>query len=202
MVVFAGTAFENPVTDEYTLARSLLHDFFRCEGGSSEDSGKIDVEALQYVVSITCDEPAYSSMAEATVARSGVAGVDPANKQTLRLRVYSIRTKRAGGSKLPRVEVEEMGPRMDFRLGRAQHADEAMLKEAMRKGKTTEEKVKKNVAVDAMGDKLGRIHMSKQDLSELSLRKFKGLKRGRDVDDDGDVVMEEPAEASKKMRSA
>ena len=33
-----------------------------------------------------------------------------------------------------------------------------------------------------MGDKIGRIHLGKQDLAELQTRKIKGLKRGRDTD--------------------
>lgn len=31
-----------------------------------------------------------------------------------------------------------------------------------------------------MGDKMGRIHLGRQDLNELQTRKMKGLKRGRD----------------------
>ena len=48
----------------------------------------------------------------------------------------------------------------------------------------------KNVSRDAFGSKLGRIHMEKQDLSKVRVRKLKGLKKsvpeaGAD-DDDGD----------------
>lgn len=35
-----------------------------------------------------------------------------------------------------------------------------------------------------MGDKMGRIHLGRQDLGDLQTRKMKGLKRGRDVDAD------------------
>jgi ribosome production factor 2 len=44
-----------------------------------------------------------------------------------------------------------------------------------------------------MGDKVGRIHMGKQDLNQLQTRKMKGLKRSRDVVDenfDDDAAME------------
>ena len=40
---------------------------------------------------------------------------------------------------------------------------------------------------DTMGDKLGRVHLGKQDLSELQTRKMKGLKRLRDVDTEIDM---------------
>lgn len=68
---------------------------------------------------------------------------------------------------------------MDFRVGRMREPDEAMNKEAMRRTKKGEEKTKKNVTVDSMGDKLGRVHMGKVDLSDLQTRKMKALKRGR-----------------------
>ena len=49
---------------------------------------------------------------------------------------------------------------------------------------------------DTVGDKIGRIHLGRQDLSELQTRKMKGLKRGRDMVEDqelrngGDVDVE------------
>lgn len=190
MLVFAGTAFESPVTNEFTLAKSVLVDFFR---GDSAGAGadKIDVEGLQYVVVVSADEPSGRG------AGHGAPSDDPAAAPVLRLRVYLIRTKRSG-QRLPRVEVEEMGPRMDFRIGRVRQPDEAMLKEAMRKSKVGVEKTKKNIEVSAMGDKLGRIHLGKQDLKELQTRKMKGLKRSRAEEDadefngiEDDVVSED-----------
>lgn len=175
MIVFAGTAFDSPVSNEYTLAKSFFLDFFRGEG-----SDKIDVEGLQYMVSISAEEP-----------------VGDSDKPAIHLRVYLISTKRSG-QKMPRVEVEEMGPRMDFRVGRVQEPDEAMLKEAMKTPRGLEERTKKNVTTDAMGDKLGRIHLGRQDLGELQTRKMKGLKRSRDVVDDEPAGADDEAPQSKK----
>lgn len=61
-----------------------------------------------------------------------------------------------------------------------------MMKEALRKGKTTEERTKKNISMDVMGDKLGRIHMGKQEMNTLQTRKMKGLKRGREEEADAE----------------
>lgn len=85
LVVFAGTAFESTVPNEYTMAKSLLTDFF--VGERSAD--KIDVEGLQYVVSVTAEEG---------------GGDGTGAKPAVHLRVYLIRTKRSG-QRLPRVEV-------------------------------------------------------------------------------------------------
>ncbi|KAK1671164.1 brix domain-containing protein [Colletotrichum godetiae] len=165
MLTFAGTAWDSPIANEYTHAKSFFADFFR-----GEPTDKIDVEGLQWIVSITADEPS-----------------DDATKPAIRLRAYTITTKRSG-SKVPRVEVNEIGPRMDFRVGRMREPEEGMLKEAMKKPRGTEERTKKNITTDAMGDKMGRVHVGRQDLGELQTRKMKGLKRSRDVasEDEGE----------------
>ena len=47
---------------------------------------------------------------------------------------------------------------------------------------------------DIVGDKMGRIHLGKQDLSDLQTRKMKGLKRGRaaDAEAEGDAEADNP----------
>lgn len=180
MIVFAGTAFESTVANEYTMAKSMLTDFFAGERGPGSD--KIDVEGLQYVVVATAEE-----------GSTGPTGLGDGSKPAIHLRAYLIRTKKSG-QRLPRVEVEEMGPRMDFRVGRMREPEEAMMKDALKKGKTTEERTKKNISMDVMGDKLGRIHMGKQDMGDLQTRKMKGLKRSRDEaveDNDASAVADE-----------
>lgn len=182
MLLFAGTPFESPVPNEYTMVKSFFTDFFK-----GEPADKVDVEGLQYLVSIS--------------VRDTVDGEE--EKPKVHLRVYLIRTKRSG-QKLPRVEVEEMGPRMDFRVGRIKEPEEAMLKEALKRARGSAERPKKNITTDIVGDKIGRIHLGKQDLKELQTRKMKGLKRSRDVADsedgmDEDIVSDdEPVKKSKR----
>ncbi|KYK55457.1 hypothetical protein DCS_07420 [Drechmeria coniospora] len=179
MLLFAGTAFDSPVENEFTRAKSFFIDFFK-----GDPADKIDVEGLQYMVSITAEDTAGEGDA----------------KPAIHLRVYVIQTKRSG-QKLPRIEVEEIGPRMDFRVGRVQEPDEAMLKEAMRKPRGLEERTKKNITTDSMGDKIGRVHLGRQDLSELQLRKMKGLKRSRAEKEAGEPADEvEAADVSKRTK--
>ncbi|KFY48266.1 hypothetical protein V495_01489 [Pseudogymnoascus sp. VKM F-4514 (FW-929)] len=181
MLLFSGTPFESPIPNEYTMAKSFFTDFFK-----GEPAEKVDVEGLQYLVSIA--------------ARDTVDGEEA--KPMIHLRVYLIKTKKSG-QKLPRVEVEEMGPRMDFRVGRMKEAEEAMLKEAMRKARTTLERPKKNISTDIVGDKVGRIHLGKQDLGELQTRKMKGLKRTRDslIVDAEDIEMKEEEQTKKSKKN-
>lgn len=164
LLSFSGSAWDSPTANGYTLAKSIFLDLFK-----GPDVTNIDVEGLQYML--------HFSVAEEN---------DNNPKPQIHLRSYLIRTKKSG-TNLPAVDVEEMGPRIDFRVGRIKEADSDMWKEAMRKPKGVEAKVKKNVDTDIIGDKVGRIHLGRQDLGQLQTRKMKGLKRSRDVADDEEV---------------
>ena len=63
-------------------------------------------------------------------------------------------------------------------------------------------KTKKNVETDIVGDKMGRIHVGKQDLGKLQTRKMKGLKRGREVEaeQDEDITMVDEDSGSEQKR--
>ncbi|KAK1075848.1 rRNA-binding ribosome biosynthesis protein rpf2 [Friedmanniomyces endolithicus] len=165
LLSFSGSAFESPTANAYTLAKSLFLDMFK-----GSEVKEVDVEGLQYMIHFSVDE---AENEQAT--------------PVIHLRTYLLRTKKSG-SNLPKVELEEMGPRIDFRVGRIKEADADMWKESMRKPKGQEAKTKKNIETDVIGDKVGRIHLGKQDLGQLQTRKMKGLKRSRDVVGAEDVV--------------
>lgn len=116
MIAFSGSAFESPTANEYTLAKQLFVELFK-----GEDVGKVDVEGLQYMMHFSVDEEDGENV-----------------KPVIHLRCYLIKTKRDKGSTLPKVEVEEMGPRVDFRVGRMREAEADVMKEAMKKPKSLE----------------------------------------------------------------
>ncbi|XP_028178697.1 ribosome production factor 2 homolog [Ostrinia furnacalis] len=92
------------------------------------------------------------------------------------LRSYRILLKKSG-QRTPRVELEEIGPSIDFKLRRTKLAANDLFKEACRIPREAKTGVKKNISRDAFGSKLGRIHMGKQDIGKLQTRKMKGLKK-------------------------
>lgn len=165
MILFAGSIWEDATSRTYAMVKSVILDMFK-----GEETDKIDVEGLQYLMMVGAEEPAE-------------AGLSP----VIHLRWYKIRTRRSG-HKLPRVELDEVGPKFDFRIGRVREADPDVMKEAMKQGKRPNEegKTKKNITMDSIGDKVGRVHLGKQDLSNLQTRKMKGLKRRAGVDTDSD----------------
>lgn len=115
LLSFSGAQFESPTPNAYTLAKSLFVDFFR-----GAETQKIDVSGLQLLISFFAGE-------------DGPEG-EPAQ---IHMRCWKIVTKKSG-QKVPRVEVEEIGPRIDFRVGRIKEADAAMRKEAMKRTKGLE----------------------------------------------------------------
>ena len=115
LLSFSGAQFESPESNQYTLAKSMFIDFFR-----GAEPQTIDVEGLQLLISFFAGE-------------NGEDG----QLAKVQMRCWRIITKRSG-QKVPRVEIEEMGPRIDFRMGRTRAADEGAFKEAMKKGKGSE----------------------------------------------------------------
>ena len=116
LLSFSGSQFESPIPNKYTLAKSMFLDFFR-----GEEAQQMDVEGLQYLISFSVGEDEGGEEAKAPIY----------------MNCWRIVTKRSG-QKMPRVEVEEMGPRIDFRIGRSKEADEKLWKDAMKKSKGTE----------------------------------------------------------------
>lgn len=97
-------------------------DFFR-----SQTVETMELDGLQYVVSLSVPE-------------QDSTGTEGANEDlpAVHFRVYLLRSKKVKGSKFPRVELEEMGPRMDLKLGRYKDADPEVLALALKKPKEKE----------------------------------------------------------------
>lgn len=158
----------------YMHIKSVFMDLYK--GDSSTQIQ--DVKALQYVISLSVDKEYDETVSD--------------SMPNVLFRVYKIKSYKSNngsvvnsntGKLLPRIELEEIGPRLDFKVGREQLPQHDMQKEALKKPKqaygannANNFRMEKNIEMDVMGDKLGRIHMGKQDLGGLQTRKMKGLK--------------------------
>ena len=118
LISFSGVQFDDPASSNFTLAKSVFLDFFRGE------ATEVDVEGLQWMINFAAGEEEW----------------DGGKRDIVRMRCWRLITKRSG-QKLPRVEVEEMGPRIDFKLGRVRIADDGTVKEALKKAKGAEVRV-------------------------------------------------------------
>ncbi|XP_068633997.1 ribosome production factor 2 homolog [Battus philenor] len=92
------------------------------------------------------------------------------------LRSYRILLKKSG-QRTPRLELEEIGPSIDFKLRRTKLASDDLFKESCKIPREVKTLTKKNISKDAFGTKMGRIHIGKQDINRLQTRKMKGLKK-------------------------
>ncbi|KAK9824979.1 hypothetical protein WJX81_002634 [Elliptochloris bilobata] len=133
---------------EFKLAKSLLLDMFR---GRLVDG--INLKGITNVMFVT------------------------ALDRVLLLRQYAVAMKKSG-TKIPRVELREMGPALDLALRRYRAAAPDLEKEALKLPKLGKKK-EKNVSADLLDGKVGRIYMPKQDVGGIALHKMKGLKRKR-----------------------
>lgn len=91
----------------------------------------------------------------------------------------AIRLKKSGTS-VPRIELVEVGPSMDFLVRRHRQPDERLRKEAMKTAPESTKKKEKNVKKDAIEGKIGKIYIPDQKVGSVSLpNKAKGVKRER-----------------------
>ena len=163
LMVFHSNLFDTH--PNYQLIKSILLDFY---GGRAVT--EIPPIAIENIISITAGP---------------LSSDDTAPLPLVHMRVYTLKML-ASGTRAPRAELTEMGPSIDFQVRRTQMADEEMMRQAMKRPKiaksTIEQglgKKRKNIETDEMGDRVGKIHMVKQDLAKMQGRKMKGLKIAR-----------------------
>jgi len=133
--------------DDFGKFKNLILDFFR-----GEELTKMNVAGLDRLIVCT------------------------AHKGKIFFRHYGILLKNQG-TQYPKVELELAGPSMDFTIRRAKYAPAEMQKQAVRKPRGQKSSKRKNMEKGQLGDKLGRVHLGKQDFNEISLAKLKGLKK-------------------------
>jgi len=102
------------------------------------------------------------------------------------IRSYRVVLKKST-TKVPDVELVEMGPSIDAIVRRSKLCSDDVYIKSKKQPKEIEPKKKKNISRDAFGSVLGRIHMEKQDLAKLQLRKVKALKRKTANQDEKDA---------------
>lgn len=195
---FASELFDTH--PRFIQLKSLLMDFFN---GEVIDS--ICLAGLEHVISISLG-PTPASL-NTTSASTSTTASSSADLPPVHVRVYGIKLL-ASGTRIPRVELTDMGPSMDLVLRRHTEPDSEMLKQALKRPKLKKQDVekglgrrRKNMEVDEMGDLRGRIHVARQDLGRLQTRKMKGLKAGREPFEDEDVDMESGDETPPRKRS-
>lgn len=132
---------------QYIRIKNLFVDMFQ-----REIVKKIRLQGLEHVLSFTADE----------------------NK--IYVRSYRILLKKSN-TRIPRIELEEIGPSIDFSCRRTKLASDDHFNKACKKPKDLKVKKKKNISTNTLGTTFGRIHVGAQNINKIQTRKLKGLKK-------------------------
>ena len=92
------------------------------------------------------------------------------------MRSYKIILKKSG-QRTPRIELSEIGPSIDFSIRRTKIASKDLYKLSHRKPAEQRVTKRKNVSRDGLGNLNARVHIDKQVINKLQLRKSKALKK-------------------------
>ncbi|CEP03715.1 unnamed protein product (mitochondrion) [Plasmodiophora brassicae] len=128
------------------------------------------------------------------IEKVNLAGLDrvivcaASDSKTVLFRHYAVALKKSG-TKIPKVKLEELGPRLDLTVRRTMRAAESVITAANKRPKIAKSNTQRgNVEKGPLGQTLGRVHVQRQDLDELATRKMKGLKKTKPAeaaDDNG-----------------
>ncbi|KAK5986827.1 Ribosome production factor 2 [Trichostrongylus colubriformis] len=99
-----------------------------------------------------------------------------AKENMIYMRVYRVLLMKSA-TNVPRIELLEMGPSIDFKVDRTKLASDSLYKAACRKPKALMSKRRKNMSEDAFGNQLARVHLGKQNTDAIQTRKVKALKK-------------------------
>jgi len=150
LVIFQGAGFEND--ERLKRTKSLLLDYF---GGPKPD--QVMLAGVEHVVVCsTYDQPG---------AAAGQPG-QAAAALPVSVRRFRVQLLKAA-SRLPRVELEEIGPQFQLKLDRTKDPERERWKMAIKVPKQAKPKKVKNVQSDSVGKKRGRIHLGKQDYHQI-----------------------------------
>lgn len=138
-------------TEEMRRLKSLFIDAFH-----RETVNAIRLQGIEHVLSFTLTE----------------------DNQIL-LRSYKILLKKSG-LKTPRIELNEIGPSIDFSVRRTKIASEDLYKLSRKQPRQLKVIRKKNISRDQLGNTHGRIHVGKQNIGKVQTRKVRALKKTPD----------------------
>mmetsp|Transcript_6584 Transcript_6584/g.18828 ORF Transcript_6584/g.18828 Transcript_6584/m.18828 type:complete len:357 (+) Transcript_6584:96-1166(+) len=157
LLLFQGSVFE---TDErLKRVKSLFLDFFA--GAKPE---RIVLDGVEHVVVLSASET--SVPATAAAGASAAAAAPGSGEPTISFRRFAIVTSKSG-SRMPRVELQEVGPSFDIGLDRVKEPDRDMWKKAIKTPKGAKPKKVKNIKTDSLGKTNATIHLGKQDFDQI-----------------------------------
>lgn len=181
LLLFCGDVWQQD--DTLRRLQNMLIDFYR---GQVVD--KLIVTGLDHLITFTAAMPTTTTT---TMNDSNNTTASPLIHQ----RTYFMKLVRnpKGGS-VPVPTLQACGPDLDFQVRRTQWPSPELAKASLRQPTASRPKKRKNLSTNVFGERLGRLHLTKQDVAKMGGRKAKALRRAEKA-----VAQEEQEAVQKEL---
>jgi len=147
MMLFLGDTWH--LDETYSKLQNLMIDFFR-----GQPMSKIALSGIDHIITFAATE----------------LGI-------VHMRTYYVKLKKnPSGGKDPLPHLTPCGPDMDMKLRRTQFAAAELWKAAMKQPKQNKVKKQKNQSTNVFGEKIGKLHLEKQNLDHIRGKRSKALR--------------------------
>ena len=147
IIIFQGALFESDFN--YDRLKKFFIDFFQLY-----DKESISISEMRRIIAISIDK----------------------DEKIVKIRNYQINGNLSNKNNLSKINLIEIGPSFDLKERKFTLGDEALYKKTLKQPKGIKETKEKNIEKNKiLGEKRGRIHMQKQNLGAVSLKKFKKI---------------------------
>ena len=193
-LIFLGDAWIN----EASLGRlkSLFLDFFRGVEVSSISLKGLD-HVMMFAVSDDDIEASLSNIPGLQLDKLS-SSQRSTSKRIVYIRNYSLQYPLSGipvGEAPKNIQLTPMGPHLDLELRRSRMAPSDLWKKAIKQPAALRPKKVKNESTNVFGESVGRIHVGKQDLDAMKVRRVKALRTNLNAGDVGKGLKREDGNA-------
>ena len=147
IIIFQGELFESDFN--YDRLKKFFIDYFQLY-----DKESIAISELRRIIVISIEN----------------------DEKVVKIRSYQINGDLMNKNNLNKIDLVEIGPSLDLKERKFILADEVLYKKSLKQPKAIKEIKEKNVEKNKiLGEKRGRLHMQKQNLKAVSLKKYKKI---------------------------
>ena len=145
IIIFQGELFESDFN--YDRLKKFFIDYFQLY-----DKENVIISELRRIIVISIEN----------------------DEKVVKIRNYQINGDLSSKNSLGKINLVEIGPSFDLKERKFSLADEVLYKKSLKQPKGVKEIKEKNIEKNKiLGEKRGRIHMQKQNLKAVSLKKYK-----------------------------
>ena len=149
IIIFQGELFESDFN--YDRLKKFFIDFFQLY-----DKPSVVISELRRIIVISIEN----------------------EEKVVKIRNYQVNGDLSTKNSLNKINLVEIGPSFDLKERKFLLADEVLYKKALKQPKGVKEIKEKNIEKNKiLGEKRGRLHMQKQNLKAVSLKKQKKIKK-------------------------